>query len=82
MKSDLAIPPGELLREELAAREWTQADLAEVMGRPLNTINKIINGKSSITPQTAIQLGQALGGPAQFWLRLQIQYQLAKAGIK
>ena len=57
-------PPGDFLREELETRGWTQADLAELMGRPLRSINEIINGKKSITAETAIGLGHALGTSA------------------
>ena len=39
-----AFPPGDYLREELEARGKTQADLARVLGRPLQTVNQIVNG--------------------------------------
>lgn len=42
-------PPGELIREELEARGWTQTDLAEILGRPLKLVNDIILGKRTIT---------------------------------
>lgn len=71
-------PPGEFLREELEARGWTQVELAEIMGRPPRLINEIIAGKKSITPETAIQLGEALGTGAEIWINLEGQYQLSK----
>ena len=52
-------PPGEFIREELEARGWTQGDLCNILRRPLQTINEIINGKKEITPDTAIALGEA-----------------------
>ena len=42
-------PPGEFLREELEARNWSQTELAEIMGRPVRLINEIIAGKKAIT---------------------------------
>lgn len=36
--------PGRILSRELEARGWTQKDLAEIMGRPVQTINEIIRG--------------------------------------
>ena len=69
-------PPGEFLREELETRGWTQAGLAERMGRPLRSINEIVNGKKAITAETAIGLGDALGTSAEYWLNLESGYRL------
>lgn len=71
-------PPGEFLKDELEARGWNQTELAEIMGRPVRLINEIIAGKKSITPETAIQLGDSLGTGAELWLNLENQYQLSK----
>ena len=71
-------PPGEFLREELEARNWTQTELAEIIGRPVRLINEIIAGKKAITPETAIQLGESLGTGADVWMNLESQYQLSK----
>ncbi len=68
--------PGEFVREELETRSWTQADLAEFMGRPLRSINEIINGKKGITAETAIQLGNAFGTSAEYWINLESAYRL------
>lgn len=70
-------PPGEILRVELEARNWTQNDLAEIMGRPLRMVNQIITGKSGISPETATQLEGALNISAETWLNLQSIYQLS-----
>lgn len=75
-------PPGEFIRDELEERGWTQADLAKITGRPLPTINLIINGKTSITPETAMELSSAFGTSAQFWLNLENAYQLSKVEVQ
>lgn len=80
---DVAIPPGEYLSEEIQAREISQKELARRMGRPLNAINEIINGKKAITARTALQLEEVMPEiPARFWLNLETDYQLTKALIK
>jgi HTH-type transcriptional regulator/antitoxin HigA len=71
-------PPGDFLREELEARGWSQKDLAEILGRPFQTVNAIINGKKEITPETAIALAAALGTSAEFWLNLETAHRLAQ----
>ncbi len=67
--------PGEILEEELQVREMTQADLARRMGRPLKTINEIIQGKTAIKSDTALQLERVLGIPASLWNNLESQYR-------
>ena len=80
---DVAIPPGEYLAEEIEARGVSQKELAKRMGRPLNAINEIINGKKAITAETALQLEEVMPEiPARFWLNLETDYQLTKALIK
>ncbi|MBM3166829.1 MAG: HigA family addiction module antidote protein [Chloroflexi bacterium] len=79
---DIAIPPGEYLAEEIRARGISQKELARRMGRPLNPINEIINGKKAITAETALQLEEVMPEiPARFWLNLEADYQLTRALI-
>jgi addiction module HigA family antidote len=80
--SDLAVPPGELLAEELEARGMTQRELADRTGRPGQKISEIINGKKSITYDTALELEKVLGIPAHFWVNLEASYQLSKARLR
>lgn len=78
LRDDL-FPPGEYLRDELEARNWTQEDLAEILGRPLKTVNLILSAKKAITPQTAQELAAAFGTSAEVWLNLENAYRLALA---
>ena len=79
---DIAISPGEYLAEEIEARGISQKELARRMGRPMNAINEIINGKKAITAGTALQLEEVMPEiPARFWLNLETDYQLTRALI-
>ncbi len=79
---NIAIPPGEFLLEEIETRGLTQKELAKRMGRPLNAINEIINGRKTITADTALQLEEVMPEiPARFWLNLETDFQLTKAII-
>lgn len=71
-----AFVPGEYLRDELDERGWTATEFAEIIGRPLQAVSEILNGKKEITTETAIQIGQALGTSPELWLNLQMQYRL------
>lgn len=76
---DYAIPPGDTLRETLEALGMTQTDLAARAGRPVKTINEIVQGQAAITPDTALQLERVLSVPASFWLNREQRYREALA---
>ncbi|KHD04993.1 hypothetical protein PN36_18830 [Candidatus Thiomargarita nelsonii] len=72
---DYAIPPGETLAEELAAKSMSQAELAVLIGTSKKIINEIITGKTPITAEMALKLEQVFQLPAHFWVNLEQQYQ-------
>ena len=71
--------PGTFIAEELESRTWAQADLAYILGMDVTQLNKLIKGKTDITPETAIALGDAFDMPAEFFMNLQNSYDLLKA---
>jgi HTH-type transcriptional regulator/antitoxin HigA len=71
--------PGEFLRDELEERGWSQVEFADILGRSANLVSDIITGKRGITPETAKDLGAALGTSAELWMNLDAVYQLRKA---
>jgi HTH-type transcriptional regulator/antitoxin HigA len=73
--------PGDEIRKLLRDRNWTQADLAKVLGRPIQTINQIIQNKKSITPEMAIVLGAAFGTGAEKWMQLESAYKLSLVNL-
>ena len=79
MESDklAAVHPGEILLEEfLKPMELTQNRLALDIRVPARRINEIIQGKRRITPDTALRLARYFGMSPQFWLGLQMDYDL------
>jgi len=72
-------PPGDYIRDELEARGWTQGDLAQIMGRPVQLVNELVSGKKQITPETALGLAKAFGDDdALYWMNLDNMYRLAQ----
>jgi addiction module HigA family antidote len=69
--------PGRLLKRELVARNLSANRLALDLGVPSGRITDILNGRRSITADTAVRLGRYFGNRAQFWLDLQSQYDIA-----
>ena len=79
--SDLAIPPGETLSDEIAARGISQTALAARLRQPVQVVDEIMHGKKAITDHTAIGLEKVLGIPAAFWVNLEQNYQMTKASL-
>jgi addiction module HigA family antidote len=69
--------PGRLLRRELEVRSLSANRLALDLGVPSGRITDILNGRRSISADTAVRLGRYFGNSAQFWLDLQGQYDIA-----
>ena len=70
--------PGRLLRRELAARKLSANRLALDIGVPSGRITDILNGRRSISADTAVRFGRYFGNSPQFWLELQSQYDIAE----
>ena len=72
-----AVHPERLLRREMEARKLSAKRLALDLGVPSGRVNDIINGRRSITADTALRLAFYFGNTAQLWLDLQSQYGIA-----
>ena len=71
------IHPGEILMEEfLKPMEISQYRLAKDINVPARRINEIVQGKRSITPDTALRLSKYFGLSERFWVNLQARYDL------
>jgi addiction module HigA family antidote len=74
------ISPGEMLLEEfLRPMGVSQNALARTMRVPVDRINAIVHGKRSVTVDTALRLSVALGTTPEFWLSLQVKFDLEMA---
>src|SRR6056297_1472223 len=74
--------PGEDLKDELEARDMSQAELAKLLGMKKSQLNEIIRGKRNMSADIALLLEEVLGISAEFWVNAQKQYELKKARIK
>ncbi len=69
--------PGEMLLEEfLLPMGITQRELADAVNVPYQRINEIVNGKRGITPSTALRLAKFFGVSADFWMNVQLRWDL------
>lgn len=74
--------PGEDLREKLEELQMTPLEFAVRCNKPVKTISEVMNGKSSITPDMAVQFENVLQIPANYWLKRQYNYDEALARNK
>ena len=69
--------PGEMLREEfLIPMGLTQRQLADAIRVPYQRVNDIVNGRRGITPSTALRLARFFGMSPDFWMNLQLRWDL------
>ena len=68
--------PGEYIKDELDARSMSQIELAGKMNMSKSEINLLIHGHRNINPNIAVALENVLGIDAEFWMTLQIKYDI------
>ena len=73
------VHPGRVLKRELAARALSANRLALALRVPSGRITSILNGKRSISPDTALRLARFFGNSARFWMNLQMRYDITVA---
>ena len=77
------ITPGDVLLEEfLKPNGISQNQLAKDIKVPPNRVSQIIHGKREITADTALRLGKYFGIEPEFWLNLQVRYNMKVAKKK
>jgi len=71
--------PGEIIREQcLEPLCLSVTDAAKGLGVTRKALSELLNGHSGISPEMAVRLSKAFGGTPETWLRLQLQFDLAK----
>lgn len=75
--SDYAVSVGTILADDMRAMKISQTVLAERIGVSKSVINEIIKGKRKMSQEVAIKLEAIFGAPAEYWLNLQNEYEIA-----
>lgn len=76
------VHPGEILAEELAARNLTASALSSAIRVPTSRLTEIVAGRRRITAETALRLGRYFGTGPRLWMNLQALHDLALARAK
>jgi addiction module HigA family antidote len=75
--------PGEILREEfLVPMGMTQRELADHVGCDIKVVNRLVNGRTSVSAEMALKLGAAFRTSPEFWLNAQKAVDLFEAAAE
>ena len=74
--TDVALHPGELLQDELEAREIKKTAFAALLGIKPGHLSELLRGRRHVSAATALKLEKLLNIPAEYWMRLQVYYDL------
>ena len=75
--------PGEILRHEfLVPLEMTQKQLADHLGCDIKVVNRVVNGRTSVTAEMALKLGATFRTTPEFWLNAQKAVDLYQASTR
>jgi addiction module HigA family antidote len=77
-----AIHAGEILKEELKARNIKQKDFAQQIAVKPNVLSELLRGKRNFTAELAVKIESATGIEAEFWLKLQAKYEIDLVRIR
>ena len=70
--------PGQLVRDDIEELGLSVAEAARGLGVTRQHIYRIITGTSAISPEMALRLEKAIGGTADFWMQMQVNFDLAQ----
>lgn len=68
-------PPGDFIRDELAARGWDQSFFSERTKLPIPVIRSLLAGDKKVTPEIATAIGRAFGTSADLWLKIDLAWR-------
>ena len=71
-------PPGGLIKDNIDELGLTVAEAATGLGVSRQQLYRLIKGQHGVTPEMAVRLEKAFGGAADFWLRMQMSFDLAQ----
>ena len=74
--------PGESLRDALEAEGWTVTQAAAKLGCTRQTLSRVLNGRTGVSPAMALALEGIGWSNAAFWVRRQAQYDLAQERMR
>jgi addiction module HigA family antidote len=72
------VHPGKIIRHSLEAAGMTVTEAAKWLGVTRPTLSRVLNGKSSVSPEMAVRISKAVGSTPEHWLRMQLAYDISQ----
>lgn len=69
--------PGKLIKHAIEASGLSLTDAATRLGVTRQTLSRVINGRTSLSPEMAVRVSKAFGSTVEHWMRMQLAYDLA-----
>jgi antitoxin HigA-1 len=82
VQTDVTLHPGEVLILELEARGLKKTEFAEKIGMRISHFSELLHGKRHVSEDLALRLEKALDIDAEFWMRVQVKYNLDKKRLE
>ncbi len=79
LHTNVLLHPGEVIADELGARAMKKADFASALGIKPSHLSELLKGTRNVSALTALKIEKVFGISAEFWLRLQMNYDLQVA---
>src|ERR1700761_2896797 len=76
IQTDVSLHPGEILQDELEAREIKKSWFAEQLGIRPGHLSELLAGKRHVSAALALKLERLLDIPAEYWMRVQVYHDL------
>ena len=72
------VHPGRIVRGAIEDLDVSVTDAAKALHVSRPTLSNLLNGKAGVSPEMAVRLSKAIGSTPGFWMRLQMNYDLAR----
>lgn len=70
--------PGRIIKHSVEASGFNVTEAAKRLGVTRQTLSRLMNGKTSLSPDMAIRISKAFGSTPEHWLRMQLAYDMAQ----
>jgi len=71
------VHPGKIIKHSIDSSNLSITDTAEWLGVTRQTLSRVINGKTSVSPEMAVRISKAFGSTPEHWLRMQLAYDMS-----
>ena len=71
------VHPGKIIKHAIEASGLSVTEAAERLGVTRQTLSRVTNEKTSLSPEMAVRVSKAFGSTVEHWMRMQMAYDLA-----